>query len=229
MTSLEAKFGYIFKNRELLEQALTHKSFSFEKKHDFQHNEKLEFLGDAVLDLIASAKLYQFYPLDDEGQLSKKRASLVNEEALALVALDLELPQFLKLGKGEVITGGAAKPRLLASAVEALLGALYLEADFETTSKVCSQLFERQLQLLTTEESYATDYKTRFQEVAQKALRQTPTYLVVSEEGPAHERIFTVSLNLKEETVSHGQGRSKKLAEQNAAKIALELPQWKGS
>lgn len=223
MNQLEQRLGYTFKNRCLLERALTHKSFANELKNSTEHNEKLEFLGDAVLDLVVGALLYEKFPADSEGGLSKKRASIVNEEVLSELAMDMRLNQLLQLGKGEQQTGGANKPRLVASSFEAVVGALYLEAGFEMTKDFLCREFAPLIEKVCKNEDYEKDYKTRLQELVQKALKEAPRYELLAEEGPPHDRHFLVCVKIKDEVWAEGRGRSKKNAEQAAAKTALEL------
>ena len=162
---LEHKMDYSFNDKSLLSLAFTHKSFAVETKKKTQHNEKLEFLGDAVLDFILSEVLYRMFPNDDEGVLSKKRASLVNEESLALLACSMGLDKFLKLGKGEMQAGGEKNPRLQASVLEALTGAIFLDGGYEAVKKFLLTYFQEELRNLNLEVHYAKDYKTRLQEV----------------------------------------------------------------
>ncbi len=220
--------NYQFQKPELLEQALTHKSFVNEPgKRHLQHNEKLEFLGDAVLDLVLSDFLMERFASDDEGNLSKKRASLVNESVLAQIANDLGLPEKLNLGKGEILSQGNRKPRLLASAYEALLGAVFLDGGFEVVRQMIRENFTNILDQMNPFEDFQQDYKTRLQEMAQADLRCGPTYEVTGEEGPSHHPQFEVSLTLQMKVVSRGLGKSKKVAEQEAARIAIEnWSQW---
>lgn len=224
--ALETRLSIKFTREDLLKRALTHKSYAYENKEPDTHNEKLEFLGDAVLDLVLGEYLYEIFPSDQEGSLSKKRASLVNEETLHRLALSWDLSAHLVLGRGEIQTGGASKPRLLASAVEALLGAIYLDAGYDVVREVVRREFRPLIDGLNPELDFAADYKTRVQEMAQKIHRVTPTYEAVGEEGPSHDRIFTVSLKLRETEIGRGVGRSKKAAEQEAARIALENMDW---
>lgn len=215
--------NYQFQKIELLEQALTHKSFVNEtgKKH-LLHNEKLEFLGDAVLDLLLSEFLMEKFPLDDEGHLSKKRASLVNETVLAKIAINLELHDKILLGKGEILSAGNRKPRLLASVYEALLGAVFLDGGFEVVRKMVRAHYELMLQEINPAQDFEQDYKTRLQELSQADLKTGPIYEILSEKGPSHSPIFEVSLSILGNVISHGQGKSKKHAEQDAAKMAIE-------
>src|SRR5207253_7148719 len=161
MTELETKIQFEFKNSDLLARALTHKSFAHELREKGEHNEKLEFLGDAVLDLILGEYLMELFPGDGEGGLSKKRASLVNEEVLSKLATDLELPKYLHLGKGETITGGAQKPRLLASAYEALVGAMFLDGGYDIVREFARRDFGKLIESLDPAQDFERDYKTR--------------------------------------------------------------------
>ena len=218
--------SYQFKNSEMLDQALTHKSFINEggKKH-LLHNEKLEFLGDAVLDLVLSEYLMEVFPSDAEGDLSKKRASLVNESTLAQIAQGLALSEKLRLGKGEIISNGKQKPRLLASAFEALLGAVFLDGGFENVRRVIRESYRELITQMNPSDNFEQDYKTKFQEISQADLRETPIYEVSSETGPSHNPQFEVSLTLQNQIITKGMGRSKKTAEQDAARLAIE--NWK--
>jgi ribonuclease-3 len=223
LEALQDRLGYRFLNEALLEQALTHKSFSNERSGSTRaDNERLEFLGDAVLDLALTAELMQRFPEEAEGVLSKKRASLVNEDHLAKLALGLAVEKHLKLGKGELKTGGLQKPRLLASALEAILGAVFLDGGFAGAQVVVSQLLAADLSDIDQEgRGYGADYKTRLQELMQDVRRQTPVYFVESETGPDHDKEFTVSVKVGGETLATGRGKSKKAAEQDAAQLAL--------
>lgn len=222
MHPLEYKIDYQFKNQLLLRQSLVHKSYSNESKSNEPNNEKLEFLGDAVLDLLLAEMLMKEFSNDTEGGLSKKRASLVNEDILAELSVQVGIPEFLLLGKGEKLTQGQKKPRLLASALEAMIGAIYLDGGIESARKVIGKFWKTHLSLLNQEMGFDFDFKTQLQEIAQKELKDTPIYEVLSEEGPSHDRVFKVSVRVKNEILSTAEGRSKKGAEQAAAKIALE-------
>lgn len=212
----------LFSQAGWLQKALTHKSYANEQRLGSEHNEKLEFLGDAVLDLVVGEYLYEKFPQDTEGNLSKKRASVVNEDVLSSIATQLRLHEHILLGKGEAQTGGAQKPRLLASAFEALVGALFLDKGFSPAREFIRARFAEQVEALHQQVDYEKDYKTRLQEIAQKDLKETPVYVLLSEEGPPHERIFTVAVQVKAETLAEGRGRSKKSAEQAAAEEALK-------
>lgn len=222
MIELQKRLGYVFSNPRLLDRALTHKSFANELKNAIEHNEKLEFLGDAVLDLVIGEFLFESYPLDTEGGLSKKRASIVNEVVLSEVGLELGLNRLLHLGKGEAQTGGAQKPRLIASSLEAIVGALYLDGGFETARTFIRKEFSSVIERVCGQEDFERDYKTRLQELVQKSLKETPRYEVLAEEGPPHDREFLVCVKVQDEIWAQGRGRSKKTAEQVAAKSALD-------
>lgn len=229
MTELETKIRYQFKKPALLERALIHKSFSHEMRERKDHNEKLEFLGDAVLDLVLGEYLMDKFPSDGEGGLSKKRASLVNEEVLAKLAADWELSRYLQLGKGETTTGGAQKPRLLASVYEALLGAIFLDGGFDAAREFARRDFAELVAAIDPAQDFERDYKTRLQEVMQKETKEAPVYELISEDGPPHDRMFSVCVRVKDVNIATGMGRSKKNAEQEAAKKALELLKEKNS
>ncbi|MBI4508712.1 MAG: ribonuclease III [Deltaproteobacteria bacterium] len=217
---LERKLGFSFREPSLLEVALTHKSFLNEtpglKRGD---NERLEFLGDAVLGLVIGHLLMERFPTLREGELSVMRARIVNEQGLAEVALDLDLGAWLFLGKGEDQTGGRKKPSLLADATEAVVGAVYLDGGFSAVFDVLRHLFASRLGAV--EASGFTDFKTRLQERAQGLLRETPRYALVGQKGPDHDKTFEVAVLLGGKELARGDGRSKKEAEQRAAEKAL--------
>jgi ribonuclease III len=223
MTTLKAHFERSFRDPKLLERAFTHRSFHNENQAaSCGHNERLEFLGDAVLDLALSDFLMADFPELSEGDLSKLRASLVNEEALAELAGENGLDKMLRLGKGETLTGGSRKPRLLASVLEAYIGALYLDAGFEETRKFLRDLFSIRLTGLDTQTHFERDFKTRLQEMAQEQYRQAPQYEVTSESGPDHDKKFSVTVKVNGLELARGEGRNKKQAEQEAAKAAIK-------
>lgn len=201
------------------EQALTHSSFAHERGHRRLHNERLEFLGDAVLELIISDYLYRKYPQLSEGKLTKLRADLVCEASLAKIAYGLNLGQYMRLGKGEIVGGGASRPSLLADTIEALLGAHYLDWGFEVSREKVLELFNPILQELQ-EGHLRRDFKTLLQEFTQARYAITPGYRIVRESGPDHEKTFAAEVMLAADVVGAGEGRSKKEAEQAAAKEA---------
>ncbi len=219
------RFHYVFKNLKLLEQALTHKSYRNENTTAVVaicDNERLEFLGDAVLDLALSEILMRRFPGDQEGGLSKKRASLVNEETLAKLALEVALTDVIRLGKGERQSGGEQKPRILASTFEAVIGAIFLDGGFNNALEVVEKIFDPHLTGLEGKIDFQQDFKTRLQEKVQEKYRAIPLYQVENEVGPDHDKQFEVSVRLDGRVLASGQGRSKKSAEQDAARKALE-------
>ncbi|MFO7951883.1 MAG: ribonuclease III [Bacillota bacterium] len=213
------QLGWEVNNIKLVEQALTHTSYAHEKKQHGYHNERLEFLGDAVLELVISDYLYYNYPDLPEGKLTKLRADLVCEASLVRLAFELDLGQYLRLGKGEVTSGGYSRPSLLADAVEALIGAVYLDSGLEIGRKYVLQLYEPILQELQ-EGVLNRDFKTLLQEFSQARFAVTPAYRIINESGPDHNKVFEAEVILASKSVGKGQGRSKKEAEQAAAKKA---------
>lgn len=218
---LQELTGYHFKNEALLIEALTHKSFSIEENKKQVHNERLEFLGDAVLNFVIAADLCKRFPKDAEGVLSKKRASLVNQTTLAEIAKNLDLSKLIQFGPGEVKQGSPTNPRILASAVEALIGAVFLDSDYLRVESWVLDLFKGISDEQSESGSQDFDYKTRLQELTQKHKLGTPTYEVVMTSGPSHKPHFIISLKLNQTEMSRAQGASKKMAEQAAAEIYL--------
>jgi ribonuclease-3 len=221
LASLEEQLGYSFADKGLLQQALTHTSFAHEQPEPTEHNERLEFLGDAVLDLVLSEYLVEGFPRAPEGELSKRRSHLVNEGALARRARLLGLGEHLRLGRGEELTGGRDKPSLLAGAYEALVAALYLEAGYERVRAVVVAQFEDVLEDVASMVP-PTDFKSRLQERCQEGGQGLPIYTVVEQRGPDHDKTFEVEVVLLERCLGRGVGRSKREAEQAAARQALE-------
>ncbi len=219
-----AELRSLFANANLFEQAVTHRSFHNENtKESHGHNERLEFLGDAVLDLAVSDLLYNDLNQATEGDLSKLRASLVNEAALCEISTELDIGPLLKLGKGETQTGGTTKPRLLASALEAIIGALYVDKGYIEASQFIGNIFRHRIETLDLAIFFKEDYKTRLQEKLQEQKKKTPHYELIKEEGPDHEKVFHVGVVVGTHTLAVGTGRSKKQAEQDAAQKALEI------
>ncbi|HSF66453.1 MAG TPA: ribonuclease III [Nitrospiraceae bacterium] len=222
--SLQSSLGYRFKTRTLLDEALTHSSLVNEQKRvSTQHNERLEFLGDAVLSLVMSEYLASTLPQSSEGALSKLKAQVVSEASLAQVARRLGLGAHLKLGRGEARSKGHEKDSLLADALEAVLAAVHLDGGFEASRTVTRRIFAEELTQIAAQQEQpgAGDYKTQFQEWCQKRHDTLPRYATVRETGPDHEKLFEVELSIQGEVVGVGSGRSKKEAEQQAAKQAL--------
>ncbi len=211
--------GWEFNSIKLYEQAMTHSSYAHEKGHRRLHNERIEFLGDAVLELIISDYLYEKYPHLSEGKLTKLRADLVCEASLARLAFTLNLGQYIRLGRGEIVGGGASRPSLLGDAIEALIGALYLDLGMEVCRLNVLKLYQPILQELQ-EGVLRRDYKTLLQEFSQARFSVTPVYRIVNESGPDHDKTFEAEVLITTDSVGSGNGRSKKEAEQAAAKEA---------
>ena len=219
--SLEKKLGYTFKDIELFIQSFCHSSYVNEQVNSSAgDNERLEFLGDAVLDLAISHILMLRFKDATEGDLSKFRATVVDEAGLYEVALGLGLGEYLLLGKGEEQTHGREKPSILADTTEALIGAIYLDAGFDTAMEIIKGLFSSLLGRVGTQE-LVHDFKSLLQEYSQQSCKTLPRYRLIKETGPAHDRSFLVALSLRGEVLAEGEGRSKKEAEQNAAREAF--------
>jgi ribonuclease-3 len=226
LEELQEVLGYRFQRSELLIQALVHRSFVHENPHQNQaDNETFEFLGDAVLSLAISHTLLERFPDYNEGDLSRLRSSIVNERELAMVAVNMSLGEYLLLGKGEELSGGRQKTSLLADSLEALLGAIYLDGGLEACIGVVKRIFHDYLSSEQLEHPLKTldkDYKTQLQELTQARFRFTPIYFLESEEGPDHDKTFHVNVALEGRLLAHGSGKSKKEAQQDAARKALE-------
>ncbi|MGE5219412.1 MAG: ribonuclease III [Chloroflexota bacterium] len=224
LNQLQKELGYHFKDPALLVRSLTHVSFDRQKSEG--HNEVLEFLGDAVLDLAVSDLLMRRNPDKSEGILSKMRAALVNATVLAEKAAELNLGPLLRIGKGEELSGGRAKPSILAGAFEALLGAIYRDGGNGAAQQVVERFFGADVTAKTLGQH---DYKTRLQEISQMLFRAPPVYRIVSESGPDHEKFFVTEISVGGKVLGKGAGRSKKQSEQEAAKQALEELQKSGA
>lgn len=221
---LEGRLGHTFQNQDLLTLALTHRSYYFENKDTAKgHFERLEFLGDAVLDLLLSEALMEQFPEVDEGTLSKWRASLVNEASLSAIARAMDLGKFIFLGRSESLNRDLAqdRPRMLASVFEAVVAALYQEAGLEKTREFILREFGALVARLDKDVEFAQDFKTRLQELAQKRWRTLPEYRLIGSHGPEHAKAFTVEVWVAETSYGQGTGPSRKAAEQEAAKVAL--------
>lgn len=215
---LEIRIGYRFKDKSLLKQALTHSSYANEMRILKSGNyERLEFLGDAVLEMVTSDFLFSKYPTMPEGQLSKLRASLVCEKALAYVARGIELDRFFLLGKGEEATGGRSRDSIACDVVEAVIGAIFRDSGIEEAQKFIFRFILDNIE----QKKLAFDAKSTLQELAQSKYKQSLTYKVVYEKGPEHDKEFGVEAYLGDELLGRGKGRSKKIAEQHAAYEAL--------
>ena len=214
--ALQKGLGYKFKDPSLLVRCLTHVSYSFDRTPG--HNEVLEFLGDAVLDLAVSDLLMRQFPEKSEGDLSRMRAALVNSSVLAGKAMAINFGPLLRLGKGEERSGGRHKESILAGAFEALLGAVYLDGGYEAARHLVERYFAPDVKEKTLGQQ---DYKTRLQEISQMLFREPPVYRVVSEIGPDHAKSFVTEIAVGGKVLGKGEGRSKKQSEQEAAKKAL--------
>ena len=220
--ALEQIIGYKFKEIMILKEAITHRSFANEHRNrQIKDNERLEFLGDAILDLNISQYLFKKYPDMPEGDLSKIRASIVCEASLARVAKKIQLGDYIQLGKGEEMTGGRERASILADLFEAITGALLVDGGFEAVGEFLEKTLVASVDHLTIEDLY-TDYKTLLQESIQKESMEPLQYEVVDEKGPDHDKDFYVAVYHGEACLGKGIGKSKKEAEQQAAKIALK-------
>ena len=220
MNNLEKSIGYVFKDKSLLELALTHSSYANELGNQAKCNERLEFLGDSVLSIIVSDYLYNNFETP-EGDLTKLRASLVCQEALFDFAKEIKLGEFIKLGKGEQNNGGNKRPSILSDAFEALLAAMYLDGGIEPVKSLVLSFVKEYLK--DKNKISFKDYKTELQEIIQKNPEEKIEYVLVGEEGPDHNKSFTVAIKLNTISIAQGTGRSKKAAEQAAACEALKL------
>ena len=213
---LENRLGYKFENKQLIIEALTHKSY---KKP--YNNERLEFLGDAVLDLIVGEFLFKEFPKKDEGVLSKMRASIVNEGGFALLARKIGLGDYIFLSLAEENNDGRNKPSLLSNAFEAVIGAIYLEAGLEKSREIVERLLKESYPKIDLD-TLCKDYKTSLQELTQATHGMTPDYTLVSSNGPDHKKEFEIAVVLNGQVIAKAKGRSKKQAQQKAAEIALK-------
>lgn len=221
--AMQKVIGYEFKNPLILEEALTHSSYANEHRSNCtKDNERLEFLGDAILDLVISEYLFKKHPEMPEGDLSKLRASIVCEGSLAKTAKTIHLGEYILLGKGEEMTGGRERASILADGFEAVTGALFLEGSFDLAKSFLTKTLVRQVEGLTSLEDLYADYKTLLQENIQKESSVPIHYEVVGEEGPDHDKHFYVEVLHGKTVLGKGCGKSKKEAEQDAAKRALD-------
>ncbi len=225
-SKLEEKLNVKFNNSDLLTQAFVHRSYINENP-DFhlRHNERLEFLGDAVLELVVTEYLYNKYPEKPEGELTNWRAALVNAKMLSKIAQELDFNDFLLLSRGEAKETGKGRQYILANAFEAFIGSLYLDSGYDVCRNFISKHVIKELQQII-EQKLFKDAKSRFQEEAQERTGITPNYKVLDEWGPDHAKHFVVGVFLKDELIAHGEGSSKQEAEVDAATNALELKGW---
>lgn len=222
LSALETKLGIKFQDQDLLLNAFVHRSYLNEKSgFKLPSNERLEFLGDAVLQLVVSDHLYKTFPTEPEGELTNYRASIVNAKTLAVVSGELGLGNFLLLSRGEEASGGRERPYLLANTFESLLGVIYLDQGLETARQFIHTNLIPYLKPIIEGDLYK-DYKSKLQELSQEKLSLTPSYRVLKEEGPDHAKSFTIAVYLGDKETGVGMGNSKQVAEQEAAKKALD-------
>ncbi len=221
LCEFEKIMEYRFTDLRLLQKALVHSSFAFEQAQGGNNNETLEFVGDAVLDLVVGHILYKKYPEMREGELTRLRAALVNETHLAFMARQIELGRFLFLGKGEDASHGRNKASILSCAFEAVIGAIFEDAGYDTVTEIVTGLFLPAIEE-KKEEMLIADSKSRLQEALQEKYNEGPAYRLDNEEGPSHQKIFTISVLFREKVLGTGEARSKKEAEQRAAAAALK-------
>lgn len=204
-----------FKNKKLLVESLSHRSYSAESE-DKKSNERLEFLGDSVLSAVVSTYLYDAYPLEDEGTLSRLKSVLISRKTLYRWAKEINLGKYLYLSYSENITGGRARESILSNALESLFGAIYLEKGYDELRKIVFKRLESKKRIIER------DYKSRLQEIVQQKYKLIPEYEVVSQQGPDHDKTFEIEVKIKKQVLGSGMGKSKKEAEQEAAKKALK-------
>jgi ribonuclease-3 len=220
LNKVEASLEYHAKDPKWLQQAFCHKSYHKENP-EFEHNEKLEFLGDAVIDVVVSDLLMQKYSEDQEGSLSRKRASIVNEERLFELAKKKEMDRYLLIGEREFKNNLHKNSRIIASVFEAVVGAIYKDSGFEVAYEWIESNFRQTIEEAFSEHDFEKDYKTRFQEWVQEEHKKTPRYVVINQTGPDHARLFEMEVFVGEESWGRASGSSKKSAAQNAAEQAL--------
>ena len=219
-SKLEKEIGYEFKNKQLLETALTHTSYAYEKKK--QSNEKLEFLGDSILEFVSSEYIYHKYPNLKEGEMTKVRASVVCEKSLYEIAKMHNFSDFLYLGKSERISQKEVRPAIMADSVEAVIAAIFLDGGLEPAKKFIIKNLAKPIES-ATKHIGQKDYKTVLQEILQKNGNVDIEYVIIDEKGPDHEKLFTAEVKVEDKVLATGEGKSKKLAEMQAAQKALEI------
>jgi ribonuclease III len=220
LSTLEKTLGYRFTDLRLLQKALVHSSYAFEQAQGGNDNENLEFIGDAVLDLVVGHILFHRYRNMREGELTRLRSSLVNEQHLAKMARAIGLGSYLALGKGEDASHGRTKPSILSCAYEAVVGAIFEDAGYQTVCAFIERFFLPEIEG-KKEELLLADAKSRLQEALQEKYNEAPSYRVDAEEGPSHQKLFTIAVCFREQVLGTGQAGSKKEAEQRAATAAL--------
>lgn len=222
LAEFSKKIDYEFKNQELLMESLTHKSYSIDQNKKVLNNERLEFLGDSILNFVVAEKLINKFTNEQEGVLSKKRAALVNLNKLAEIAKKYKLEGYMRFGPGEVKQGNHLNPRIQGSCVEALIGAIYLDSNFESSKKWVLQQYTEVDFDIEVDASFEADYKSRLQEYTQQRKLGTPQYQLILMSGPSHKPNFLVALFLNEIEKVRAEGASKKIAEQKAAEMLLK-------
>ena len=225
--ALEEKLGYKFKNKNYITVALTHSSYSNEfksKNETLPFNERLEFLGDSVLSIVVSSYIFEKYKNKQEGDLTKIRAAVVCEKALSKYASEISLGDYMYLGRGEALSGGRKRPSVTSDAFEAVLAAMYLDSEqsFENVEKFVLPFIEKEIDNITLAGAFV-DYKTQLQQLVQQAEGEKLEYVLVGQHGPDHEKVFEIEARLNSNVIGRGEGRSKRDAEQKAAKEALIL------
>jgi len=225
MESLESRLGYKFRNSLLLAEAMTHPSLAYESQRPHFDNQRLEFLGDAVLQLILTEDLYRMFPDVPEGKLTKLRSRLVSRRALARFALQIDLGSYVLLGKGEEATGGRRRVSTLADGFEALIGAVYLDIGYEGTRSLVLRLFQREIEALAGSPEERNP-KGELQECLQAIHPQAPAYRMLAESGPDHRKVFQAEVSWRGLVLATGKGKSKKEAEARAASEALRTRVW---
>ena len=223
LIDIEKKIGYVFKNKELLKTAITHKSYAYERTGEdvSKYNERLEFLGDAILEHIVSIYLYNVEPKLKEGVMSKKRAEIVCEASLSRIIRERNLAKDIRLGKCEINTGGNKKDAILADMFEAILGAVYLDGGYDEANRVCLDMIKSTIDYVVSKED-TLDYKTRLQEILQRNGNVKIEYVLEKEQGKDHAKMFFSAVYFNDNKIGEGSGKTKKLSEQNAAKQAIE-------
>jgi ribonuclease-3 len=226
LVKLQTILGTQFSDLDLLRSAITHRSYLNEHKEaTWDHNERLEFLGDAVLELVVTDYLFKKYPEKPEGELTAVRAALVNTVSLSAASENLGVNEFLLMSKGEAKDVGRARQYILANTFEACIGAIYMDQGYDASQVfIATHLFPKTEEIV--KDRLWQDGKSRFQELSQEHANVTPTYQTVAQEGPDHDRVFTVGVFLKQEKIAEGTGRSKQEAEQAAAQKAVEVKGW---
>lgn len=225
-SEFEKRIGLSFQDKNILRQAFTHRSYLNENKDvNWGHNERLEFLGDAVLELVITDYLYKTYPEKNEGEMTTLRSALVKADTLSNVAVDMTIGEYMLLSRGEAKDLGRARQYILANAIEAVIGAVYLDQGFESAKSVIVKFLVPKIDEIV-EMGEVIDSKSRFQALAQEHFGITPVYKTVKETGPDHAKYFTVGVYLKNDLIATGEGDSKQVAEQNAARLALVEKGW---